>query len=189
MEQLTLQQILEALTDNEALRTDLLANLMTDDVVNNYLDSDQGKKILQPRMDRNFNKGLESWKQNNLEKILNEEITKRFPNETPEQKEIRELRKQMEQIKQEAVREKLTAQATELASKSGLPAALVKYFVGSTEEETRCNLEIFESEFKAQLDQSVVERTKGTTPTTPTQSIAPTADMKNMSFTDFMNMQ
>ena len=189
MDKLTLEQILEALTDNGALKNDLLANLMTDDVVNNYLDSENGKKVLQPRMDRNFNKGLESWKQNNLEKLLNDEITKRFPNETPEQKEIRKLRKQMEQIKQEAVREKLTAQATEIASKSGLPAALVKYFVGSTEEETRCNLELIESEFKSQLDQSVVERTKGSTPTTPTQPFNNTTDLKSMSFTDYMNMQ
>lgn len=186
---MTIEEILESLQDNEALKNDLLANLVNDDVVNNYLDSDAGKKILQPRMDRNFNKGLDSWKQNNLEKIINEEMTKRFPNETPEQKQIRELKQQMEQIKQEAVREKLTAQATEIASKSGLPAALVKYFVGSTEEETRCNLELFESEYKAQLDKSVVERTKGTTPTTPTQANTSATDTKNMTFTDFINMQ
>jgi hypothetical protein len=183
-----LEKILELLNDNEALKTDLLANLVNDDVVNNYLDSESGKKVLQPRMDRNFNKGLDSWKQNNLEKIMNEEIAKRFPNETPEQKQIRELKQQMEQIKQEATREKLTSQATELASKSGLPAALVKYFVGSTEEETRCNLDLFESEYKTQLDKTVVERTKGTTPSTPTQTTS-TTDTKNMSFTDFISMQ
>lgn len=184
---MNLQQILETLKDNKDLKKDLLAELVNDEVVNNYLETDSGKKILQPRMDRNFNKGLESWKQNNLEKIIEDEIVKRFPNETPEQKQIRELKQQMEQIKQEAAREKLTVQATELASKSGLPAALVKYFVGTTEEETRCNLELFESEFKTHLDKSVIERTKGTTPSTPTQTSSSTMDTKNMSFTDFCN--
>jgi hypothetical protein len=45
------------------------------DVVEKWLQTNEGKKFLQPKLDSYFSKGLESWKNNNLEKLINAEKT------------------------------------------------------------------------------------------------------------------
>lgn len=45
------------------------------DVVEKWLQTNEGKKFLQPKLDSYFSKGLETWKNNNLEKLINAEKT------------------------------------------------------------------------------------------------------------------
>ena len=80
----------------------------TAEAINVYLDSQEGAKLLQPRLDSYFSKGLQTWKDNNLNKLIDEEVAKRNPGETPEQKEIRELKAQIENDRNEREKEKLT---------------------------------------------------------------------------------
>lgn len=128
----------------------------TAEVVNSYLDSQEGVKLLQPRLDSHFSKGLQTWKDNNLSKLIDEEVAKRNPGETPEQKEIRELKAQLEQDKAERLKEKLTNVAMKKADELGLPLDLVQHFIGADEDSTNSNLENFNSAFqtaiKAQVD-------------------------------------
>ena len=128
----------------------------TAEVVNSYLDSQEGVKLLQPRLDSHFSKGLQTWKDNNLTKLIDEEVAKRNPGETPEQKEIRELKAQLEQDKAERLKEKLTNVAMKKADELGLPLDLVQHFIGADEDSTNSNLENFNSAFqtaiKAQVD-------------------------------------
>ena len=41
----------------------------TTDGVESFLNTDEGKKMLQPKLDTNFAKGLDTWQKNNLDKI------------------------------------------------------------------------------------------------------------------------
>ena len=63
------EQILEFLKENPQM----INELITPEVIGNFLDGEQGKKYLQPKMDAYFSKGLDSWKANNLEKLINDE--------------------------------------------------------------------------------------------------------------------
>lgn len=132
----------------------------TAEVVNSYLDSQEGVKLLQPRLDSHFSKGLQTWKDNNLTKLIDEEVAKRNPGETPEQKEIRELKAQLEQDKAERLKEKLTNVAMKKADELGLPLDLVQHFIGTDEDSTNSNLENFNSAFQTALQTQVNSKFK-----------------------------
>lgn len=76
--------------------------------VEGFLDTPEGKKVLQPRLDSNFTKGLNSWKEKNLDKLVDEEVKKRNPDKTPEQLEIEKLRKQIEDAEKLAIAKRLS---------------------------------------------------------------------------------
>lgn len=80
--------------------------------------------------------------------------------ETPEQKEIRELREQIEQGKREAQREKLMSKAVSHASEKGLPTDVVSFFIGEDEDTTMNNLATFEEKFNSAIQGKVDERFK-----------------------------
>ena len=132
----------------------------TAEVVNSYLDSQEGVKLLQPRLDSHFSKGLQTWKDNNLSKLIDEEVAKRNPGETPEQKEIRELKAQLEQDKAERLKEKLTNVAMKKADELGLPLDLVQHFIGADEDSTNSNLENFHSAFQTAIKTQVDSKFK-----------------------------
>jgi NH3-dependent NAD+ synthetase len=54
-------------------------------------NSEDGKKLLQSLSDNRVTRGIDTWKQNNLDKLVEEEIGKRFPPETEEKKETSRL--------------------------------------------------------------------------------------------------
>ena len=80
--------------------------------------------------------------------------------ETPEQREIRELREQIEEGKREATREKLMSKAVSHASEKGLPTDIVSFFIGEDEDSTMNNLSTFEEKYKAAIQSKVDEKFK-----------------------------
>lgn len=160
---MTKEELLAALAENPALLTEVL----TDSHVDAYLATEQGKKFIQPKLDRYFNKGLESWKTNHLETLVNDEISKRYPAETPEMKRIRELEQKLEAQSKETLRKELTLKAQSYAGELGLPASLANYFVADTEEATRESISKFHEIYKENINSAIVEATKGHTPTVP----------------------
>ena len=87
-------------------------------------------------------------------------MAKRNPGETPEQKEIRELKAQLEQDKAERLKEKLTNVAMKKADELGLPLDLVQHFIGADEDSTNSNLENFNSAFQTALQTQVNSKFK-----------------------------
>lgn len=174
------EQVLAFLKENP----EVINELITPEVIGGFLEGEQGKKYLQPKMDAYFSKGLESWKANNLEKLINDEVGKRFPNETPEMKRIMELEQKLANQEQERLKAEMVANANKIAGERGLPLSIAKFLAGSTVEETQANIYAFEQEYKQHLDKSVLDRTKGVTPPS-----APTSgqklDTSKMSFTEF----
>ena len=116
---------------------------------------------------------------------LDEEIGKRYPEETPEMRKIKELEQKLAEKEREAVRKELTIKAQQLASEKGLPADLAAYFIAENEELTIENIEKFDSAYKSHLDNAVIERTKGTTPKMTASQSPKQKDVKHMSFSEF----
>ena len=118
------------------------AEALTLQAVQEFLNAnDEGKKWLQAEKDKTVTKGLETWRTNNLPKIIDEEITKRFPAETPEQKRIKEMESKLADLERRERRALLTAQALGVASQHNIPNELVEYLVGEDEETTLKNIE------------------------------------------------
>ena len=72
--EITKEQVLSFLSENQEVITEVL----TATHIENYLQNSEGQKLMQPKLDKYFNKGLETWKQNNLEKLIDEEAALTF---------------------------------------------------------------------------------------------------------------
>lgn len=161
---MNLEEIKKYLEDNKE-NEDVKAYLegltqVTPEGVEAFLETDEGKKVLQPKLDRNFTKGLETWKEKNLQKLIDEGVKKSNPTETPEQKEIRELKEKFANIEKEKTRESLKNKALTTLSEKKLPSNLVDFLIGEDEETTNSNLTKFEEVFTNQLQSVVDEKLK-----------------------------
>ena len=161
-----LKKFLEENKDNQEVMNYLRGLIMTPEGVNAFLDTPEGKKLLQPRLDQHFTKGLETWKEKTLPGLIDEEIKKRFPGETEEQKRLRKLEEELERERQTRIRAELMNKATTLATQKGLPVELVAYFVGQDEDSTINNLTALENIWQQHLQKAVEEKFKesGRTP-------------------------
>jgi hypothetical protein len=133
------------------------------DQIKSFLDTDpEGQKLAQSYTDAKVTKGIETWQQNNLDKLLTErveqEITKRYPAESEEQRQLRAIRAELEQEKQTRIRAELRARAVEEVNTKGLPSELVGYFVGTDEEQTAQNIAKLDAVWKSHLQKAVEAR-------------------------------
>ncbi|GED03072.1 DUF4355 domain-containing protein [Bacillus atrophaeus] len=125
------------------------------DKVEGFLETDEGKRLIQPRLDSHFTKGLDTWKANNLDALVDAKVKELYPEETEEQKRIRKLEKELEDQKTAAQREKLLNKAVSYASEKQLPADVVEFFIGEDEDSTMKNLGVFEEKYTAALQAAI----------------------------------
>ena len=149
---------IESNKDNEDVQN-YVKGFVTPDRVNEFLTTDEGVKLIQPKIDSNFTKGLETWKANNLEKIVNEKVDaivlEKYPTDTEEQKAFKKLSLDFEAEKKSRIKSELKAIALETATKKGLPPQLAGYFIGDSEESTKANLTLFEEAWTAEKSAAV----------------------------------
>jgi len=147
------KQFFEAQKDNAEVKS-YLQGLVTLEGVTSFLETNEdGKKLLQSKVDSNFTKGLETWKTNNLEKIISDEVAKRNPTETPEQKRYRELEERVEKAEKERAREILKNKALSTFSEKKLPTFFVDHLIGNDEVSTTENITKFEEVWKTQKEE------------------------------------
>ncbi|MED5050649.1 DUF4355 domain-containing protein [Anoxybacillus rupiensis] len=134
---------------------------LTLDAVQQFVNqNDEAKKWLQSLTDSRVTEAIKTYEKKTLPKKLEEEIAKRYPPETPEQKQLRELQQKLEQIEQEKIRESMRNKALSVATEKQLPAKLVDFFIGSDEDSTLKNLSVLEEVFSAAVQKAVEERFK-----------------------------
>jgi DNA-binding ferritin-like protein (Dps family) len=118
---------------------------LTGDEVNAFLDTEDGKKLIQPRIDTVVTKALQtrdkSWEEKNKDAIEKEvkkrvadEVLKMNPQEEPWQKEMRELKEKMDQKDKDYARSELKRQITEEAAKMGIDPFFLEDYIPETIE-------------------------------------------------------
>jgi len=120
------------------------------------LDSEDGLKLIQPKLDKYHSKGIETWKTNNLPKIIDEEITKRFPGESEDAKRIKKIESELNEQKKTATREKIKNIAITKLSAEKMPVSLAELLIADDED-------TFNSKFnsvKSLWDKEINERIK-----------------------------
>lgn len=131
----------------------------TADEVRNFLQNDdEGRKVLQSLADARVTKGIESWKERNLPKAVDDEIAKRFPPETEEKKKLRDLERKQGELMRELQRRDLKAKAIEIANERRLPLKMVDRLLGDDEESTLRNISLFEEVFVKAVEDAVAEK-------------------------------
>lgn len=130
------------------------------DDVKGFLDTEEGKRFIQPELDRYHSKGLESWKEKNLEDLIEQEVRKRNPEQSEEQKRISALEQELEKRDAEAKREKLRSNALGKAQELNLPTSLVDRFLGDSDEDTEQNLKTLKETFDKYVQKGVESKFK-----------------------------
>lgn len=130
--------------------------------IEKYVNEDDGaKKWMDSVKDKHFNKALDTWKSNNLEELISNEVKKRFPEKDEKEIEVEKLKSEIEKMKHEKLHEALTSKAVKLASEKNLPVELVDFFIADNEENTVKNLSDLEQSFNSAIQKSVEIRLKG----------------------------
>ncbi|HBG3206924.1 TPA: DUF4355 domain-containing protein [Staphylococcus aureus] len=130
------------------------------DDVKGFLDTEEGKRFIQPELDRYHSKGLESWKEKNLEDLIEQEVRKRNPEQSEEQKRISALEQELEKRDAEAKREKLRSNALGKAQELNLSTSLVDRFLGDSDEDTEQNLKALKETFDKYVQKGVESKFK-----------------------------
>ncbi|HDB3959362.1 TPA: DUF4355 domain-containing protein [Staphylococcus aureus] len=130
------------------------------DDVKGFLDTEEGKRFIQPELDRYHSKGLESWKEKNLEDLIEQEVRKLNPEQSEEQKRISALEQELEKRDAEAKREKLRSNALGKAQELNLPTSLVDRFLGDSDEDTEQNLKALKETFDKYVQKGVESKFK-----------------------------
>lgn len=135
-----------------------IGGFVTADRVSKFLETDAGKQFIQPTLDKYHNKGLETWKTNNLDKLVSEKVKELYPEADPKDTELAKLKADLEAMKAESVRKDLTNKALTVATEKELPIDLISYFVGTDEDSTTANLEKLETAFNAAVEKVVTKK-------------------------------
>lgn len=161
---MTFQELLEKLNEFKGTpEYDAFVNgFVNKDSVTAYLNTDDGKKIMQPRLDKYHNKSLETWKANNLQGLVDAKVKELYPEADPKDVEINRLKQELAAKEAEATRQILTNKAMTIANEKGLPVDLVRYFVGTDEDSTIENMGAFENAFSSAVSTNVEQKLKDT---------------------------
>jgi polyhydroxyalkanoate synthesis regulator phasin len=155
--------------DDEAVKTYLsgLRSTTIDSVaISKFLETDEGKKILQPKIDQAVSRAIETYKEKTLPGLIDDGVKAKIkevhPDETPEQKQIREQNERIDKLeKRDKINnlKDLTFKqfAADKISEFNVLAGL---FLGDDEESTKGKI----VQFKAILDDYVKARIKEAIP-------------------------
>lgn len=155
--------------------------------VQEYIDKmPEGKSWADSVKDKHLQKGLETWKANNLESLLNDEIKKRFPEKDEKELEVEKLRAEIEKMKQEKLRETLTNKAIKIATEKNLPIELVDFFIGADEQATVSNVKVLEDTFGQYIQKMVEQRLKGDGYVPPKDNDGRQSNLESLSMEEYI---
>ncbi|ADL08037.1 DUF4355 domain-containing protein [Thermosediminibacter oceani] len=162
---MTLEEVkafLEANQDKDEVKSFISGFITLEKVKSLVNENPEFKSWFDSERDKHLQKGLEKWKSNNLQKLIDEEIKRRYPEKDEKDIEIAKLRAEFEKMKAEALRKDLTNKALKIAQERGLPTEIIDFFVGEDERTTTDNLMKLERVFNEAVNNIVQQRLKGT---------------------------
>jgi len=120
------------------------------------------KAYLESENDKYHTKALATWKENNLEKELEPFIKTKYPEliKDPIQKELMEMKKELEKEKSSNARKDLLIQAKEYAAEKKLPSGFIDKFLGEDLDTTKANLDVLAVDWGKGLEASMAEKFK-----------------------------
>lgn len=151
----------EVLSQSDFAKSLLTSGLTLDAFKEKVTKDKEFKSFVDSLKDNHFNTALETWKTNNLQKIVDDAVSKANPEETAEQKKIRELTERIDKAEKEKAYESLRNKAYKIATDKKLPSDIVEFFIGQDEEATIKNLESFNDVYNQNLSLAIEERLKG----------------------------
>ena len=144
---------------------------LTLEELKNIINGNEGFKAwLSSEKDRHFSTSLNTWKENNLSKEVEKEISKRYPAETEEQKKLRDLELKLQSMEQESKMKEIKANTMRVINDKKLDSEILDFVLSDNEEVTISKIDKLESLIDKLATQRVEEKYKQAN-TTPSTSI------------------
>lgn len=144
---------------------------LTLEELKNIINSNEGFKAwLSSEKDRHFSNSLNTWKENNLSKEVEKEISKRYPAETEEQKKLRDLELKLQAMEQESRMKEIRANTMKVINDKKLDSEVLDFVLSDNEEVTVANIDKLENLIERLATQRLEEKYKNAN-TTPSTSI------------------
>jgi len=125
-------------------------------------ENEDGKKWMQSKLDSYTTKGLATYKTNFMEKdlpkLLNDEITKRYPAETESDKKLRELEVKFQESEKDKHNARLQSKLLKVANESKIPDFFVDYAIDKDEESSITRLKELGTKYTETVNSSVEAR-------------------------------
>ena len=145
-------------------------NLTLEELKNIINENEGFKAWLSSEKDRHFSTSLNTWKENNLSKEVEKEISKRYPAETEEQKKLRDLELKLQAMEQESKMKELKANTMRVINDKQLDSEILDFVLSDNEATTIANIDKFEGLVERLANKRLEEKYKNAN-TTPTQSV------------------
>lgn len=145
--------------DNDDVKT-FVNSFYSQDKLNAYFATEEGKKILQPTLDQYHHKSLETWKSNNLASLVESEISKRYPAETEEQKRLKKIENELNEQKLLANREKLKNTAITKLNEAKLPLDFAELLSADDDESLNKRFDLIKNVWEKNLSERIKQEIK-----------------------------
>ena len=145
-------------------------NLTLEELKNIINTNDGFKAWLNSEKDRHFSTSLNTWKENNLAKEVEKEISKRYPAETEEQKKLRDLELKLQSMEQESKMKELKANTMKVINDKKLDSEIIDFVLSDNEEVTNAKIDKLEGLIEKLAAQRLEEKHKNAN-NTPSTSI------------------
>ena len=134
--------------------------------LNKLLESD---KSLQGLFDKKVTTGIENFKKNGMQKLIEAEVLKRTgKNETPEQKEIRELKERLDKADKEKAKAEMISKYKDVLAEKKIPSNMIDFLLAQDDETTGANIELFENSMKQYIETGIKAKLGDSEYTPPT---------------------
>ena len=145
-------------------------NLTLEELKNIINTNDGFKAWLNSEKERHFRTSLNTWKENNLAKEVEKEISKRYPAETEEQKKLRDLELKLQSMEQESKMKELKANTMKVINDKKLDSEIIDFVLSDNEEVTNAKIDKLEGLIEKLATQRLEEKYKNAN-NTPSTSI------------------
>lgn len=148
----------EVLSESDFAKS-LLQSGLTLNAFKEKLKEPEFKSYLDSVKDKHFDKALETWKSNNLQTIINDEVLKATgKKKTPEQLKIEELEKNFNEQKAKAERAEKIAKYKDVLAEKKIPGEMIDYFLTDDDETTNTRIDNFATYVEGMVNSSVKEK-------------------------------
>lgn len=168
MKKSELMELIKSIADDadidETIKGSNLAELfkkdLTLDEVKNFIETNQdGKQYLQSYGDKRVTDGIKSWKDKNLQTLINDEVLKATgKKKSPEQLKIEELEKKMLENEARAQKAEKVAKYKDVLAEKKIPMEMIDYFLTDDEETTNTRIDNFSTYVNDMVNSNVKEK-------------------------------
>lgn len=167
-----LLELLKDVQDNTDIDDIVSESYLSLDNFKSKLEESEFKSFMDSEKDKHSAKAiataLENFKKKDMQKLIDAEVLKRTgDNESPEQKQIRELKEQFANLQKEKAKSEMISKYKDVLTEKHIPTNLIDFLLGDDDDLTNANIDLFENSMKEYIDNKVNDRIKDSSYTPP----------------------